>query len=119
MIAENTTPNAAFNSQPKKFVTWLFVLSSLMCFAGLTSAYIVRKAEGNWKIFDLPEAFYYTTVLILLSSITLHLSLRSAKKGALTTKKLFTYHHHFRAWIFTWSIFCLETISSKWHLFCW
>jgi cytochrome c oxidase subunit 3 len=64
MIAEETTPNAVFNGQPKKFVTWLFVLSSLMCFAGLTSAYIVRKAEGNWKIFDLPQAFYYTTVLI-------------------------------------------------------
>jgi len=87
MIAEETTPNAAFNGQPKKFVTWLFVLSSLMCFAGLTSAYIVRKAEGNWKIFDLPQAFYYTTVLILLSSLTLHLSLTNAKKGQLAKQK--------------------------------
>ncbi len=87
MIAEETTSNTAFNSQPKKFVTWLFVLSSLMCFAGLTSAYIVRKAEGNWKIFDLPQAFYYTTVLILLSSITLHLSLTNAKKGQIAKQK--------------------------------
>jgi heme/copper-type cytochrome/quinol oxidase subunit 3 len=87
MIAEETTPNAAFNGQPKKFVTWLFVLSSLMCFAGLTSAYIVRKAEGNWKIFDLPQAFYYTTVLILLSSLTLHLSLTNAKKGQIAKQK--------------------------------
>ena len=68
------------NNRAKKMMLWFGMISMSMTFAGLTSAYIVRKAEGNWKIFDLPEAFYYTTVLILLSSITLHLSLRSAKK---------------------------------------
>lgn len=91
MNTENTVPSNAFNEQPKKFVTWLFVLSSLMCFAGLTSAYIVRKAEGNWKIFDLPQAFYYTTVLIVLSSITLHLSLTFAKKGQIAKQKNFLF----------------------------
>ena len=55
-----------FNPRPVKFVMWLFVLSSIMMFAGLTSAYIVRQAEGNWKIFDLPS----TTHIYNLKNLT-------------------------------------------------
>ena len=69
-----------FNPKPVKFILWLFILSSIMLFAGLTSAYIVRQAEGNWKIFDLPSVFYITTVLILLSSASMHYSYIQAKK---------------------------------------
>src|ERR1700754_527785 len=75
------------NTKPVKFVLWLFVLSSIMLFAGLTSAYIVRKAEGNWKIFDLPGTFWVTTVIIVISSITMHYSYLSAKKFNLARQK--------------------------------
>lgn len=77
-----------FNPRPVKFVMWLFILSSIMMFAGLTSAYIVRQAEGNWKIFDLPSTFYITTVLILLSSATMHYSVLQAKKNNIAKQKL-------------------------------
>lgn len=77
-----------FNPRPVKFVMWLFVLSSVMMFAGLTSAYIVRQAEGNWKIFDLPSTFYITTVLILLSSATMHYSYLQSKKSNITNQKI-------------------------------
>lgn len=77
-----------FNPRPVKFVMWLFVLSSIMMFAGLTSAYIVRQAEGNWKIFDLPSTFYITTVLILLSSATMHYSYLQSKKNNIAKQKL-------------------------------
>ena len=77
-----------FNPRPVKFVMWLFVLSSIMMFAGLTSAYIVRQAEGNWKIFDLPSTFYITTVLILLSSASLHYSYLQSKKSNIAKQKL-------------------------------
>lgn len=77
-----------FNPRPVKFILWLFILSSIMLFAGITSAYIVRQAEGNWKIFDLPSMFYYTTVLILLSSATMHWSYLQAKKFNLKNQKI-------------------------------
>jgi cytochrome c oxidase subunit 3 len=65
---------------PKKFALWLFMVSVVMVFAGLTSAYIVRQAEGNWLEYDLPNIFYYTSGIALLSSITLHWAYFSAKK---------------------------------------
>ena len=42
-----------------------------MMFAGLTSAYIIRQAAGNWLEFALPRLFYVNTGVILLSSILL------------------------------------------------
>jgi len=64
---------------PKKFALWLFIVSVVMVFAGLTSAYIVRQAEGNWLEFNLPSIFYYSTGIIILSSVTMHWAYISAK----------------------------------------
>ncbi len=66
---------------PKKFALWTACASILMMFAALTSAYIVRKAAGNWLEFRLPDIFLLNTVVILLSSATLHTSYRAFKKG--------------------------------------
>lgn len=68
---------------PKKFSLWLFIVTVVMVFAGLTSAYIVRQSEGNWLEFDLPSVFYYTSGIIILSSISLHWAYLSAKKDNL------------------------------------
>jgi cytochrome c oxidase subunit 3 len=59
-----------------------------MMFAGLTSGYIVRRAQGNWLHFELPPMFWYTTAIIVFSSLTMHWALRSAKKDELTQLKL-------------------------------
>ena len=53
--------------------------SMVMLFGGLTSAYVVRHAEGNWLKFDMPLPFYYSTALILLSSIFINWSVSAAK----------------------------------------
>ena len=55
----------------KKQLLWIGMGSILMFFGGLTSAYIVRKPEGNWLEFVLPEYFTFSTVLIVLSSVVL------------------------------------------------
>ncbi|MCH7412955.1 cytochrome c oxidase subunit 3 [Belliella sp. R4-6] len=68
---------------PKKFSLWLFMVTVVMVFAGLTSAYIVRQSEGNWLEFDLPAVFYYTSGVIILSSVFLHWAYLSAKKNEL------------------------------------
>ncbi|MBA2248630.1 MAG: cytochrome c oxidase subunit 3 [Chitinophagaceae bacterium] len=45
-----------------------------MMFAGLTSAYIVKRSQANWITFDLPVIFWYSTAVIILSSITIIIS---------------------------------------------
>jgi len=73
---------------PRKFALWLFIGSVAMVFAALTSAYIVRQAEGNWMTFDLPSLFWINTGIILLSSVTMHWAYLSAKRDDLVTTKL-------------------------------
>jgi len=73
---------------PKKFALWLFIGSVVMVFAALTSAYIVRQAEGNWMLFDLPSLFWVNTGIIIVSSVTMHWAYLSAKKDDLVTTKL-------------------------------
>lgn len=73
---------------PKKFALWLFMVSVVMVFAGLTSAYIVRQSEGNWLEYDLPEIFWITSGIALLSSITLHWAYYSARKDNFSNLKI-------------------------------
>ena len=63
-----------------KIVLWVGMASMTMLFAGLTSGYVVRQAEGNWLQFEVPSAFYYSTVILLASSLTIFLALKAAKK---------------------------------------
>jgi cytochrome c oxidase subunit 3 len=64
---------------PHKFTLWVAMGSIIMMFAGLTSAYIVRKSAANWLEFDLPPVFWASTLVILVSSVTMYLSLKSFK----------------------------------------
>ena len=70
-------------------LVYVGIASSVMFFAGLSSAVLVRKMDKFWVNINLPEFFAYSTLVILLSSITLVLSLRAAKKGATQKLKLF------------------------------
>src|SRR4030095_11931471 len=62
-----------------KFTLWVAMGSIIMMFAGLTSAYLVRRAQANWLIFQLPPVFWLSTLVILISSLTMHLALKSFK----------------------------------------
>lgn len=68
---------------PHKFTLWVGIGSILMMFAGLTSAYIVKRNQANWLTFDLPVAFWYSTAVIVGSSITLWLALKAFKERAM------------------------------------
>jgi len=65
---------------PHKFTLWVGIGSILMMFAGLTSAYIVKRNQANWISFDLPVMFWYSTVAILLSSLTIFLALKAFRQ---------------------------------------
>lgn len=62
---------------PHRFALWAAMGSIIMMFVGLTSAYIVRYAQGNWQEFNIPSLFLISTIVIILSSITLHYSYNS------------------------------------------
>ncbi len=59
---------------PHKFALWIALASIVMMFAGLSSAYIVKRNQANWLTFDLPLIFWYSTAVIIISSITIMLS---------------------------------------------
>ncbi len=65
---------------PHKFALWLAMGSIAMMFAGLTSAYIVRMAQGNWRMFGMPGLFYASTATIVASSVTMAFGLRAFKQ---------------------------------------
>lgn len=76
----SANPVKVKSMHPQKFAMWLFIISVVMIFASLTSAYIVKKAEGDWLLVQFPELFKVTSFVIVLSSISMHLAHLSAKR---------------------------------------
>jgi cytochrome c oxidase subunit 3 len=66
---------------PYKMLLWVGFGSIVMMFAGLTSAYIVKKSQANWLEFDLPNLFWFSTLVILVSSFTIQMAVKKAKAG--------------------------------------
>jgi cytochrome c oxidase subunit 3 len=65
---------------PHKFSLWIGMASILMMLAGFTSAYIVKRNDGNnWLEFSLPPVFWFSTVVILSSSLTIYLAAKAFK----------------------------------------
>jgi cytochrome c oxidase subunit 3 len=65
---------------PHKFTLWVGMGSIIMMFAAFTSAYIVKRQQPGWTTFDIPVAFWYSTAVILLSSLMIQLAVRSFKQ---------------------------------------
>ena len=63
-----------------KPMLWVSMISMVMFFAGLTSAYVISMRRDDWVTFELPDAFYISTLLIILSSITISISQNLIKK---------------------------------------
>ncbi|HET6228089.1 MAG TPA: cytochrome c oxidase subunit 3 [Bacteroidia bacterium] len=63
-----------------KPMLWLGMVSMMMLFAGLSSAYVVSHETAKWLKFELPQLFYISTAIIILSSVTMNSALMAAKK---------------------------------------
>ena len=71
----------SFDPRPKKFIVWLFVVTSTIMFGGFTSYYLVFAAsKGKGHGLVLPDAFIYSTAIIVASSLMLVLANRALKK---------------------------------------
>ncbi|WP_236017341.1 cytochrome c oxidase subunit 3 [Roseivirga sp. E12] len=73
---------------PKKFALWLFIVTVVMIFAAFTSAHIVRQADGNWLVYDIPPMLWITSGIILTSSIFMQWAYIAAKRDKLEQVKL-------------------------------
>jgi len=73
---------------PIKFILWLFLVSIIMLFASQTSAYLVRRAEGNWLEFEMPVIFWYSTAVLIVSSSVMQWAYFAAKKDQFKQLKI-------------------------------
>ena len=77
-----------------KLILWFAMISMTMMFAGLTSAFVVSKSRGDWlKDFQMPTAFFISTLAIMAGSVTFHLAKKAIMKdnrSAVTTYLLIT-----------------------------
>lgn len=65
-----------------KLILLFAIVSMIMMFAGLTSAFVVSKSRADWlKDFQLPTAFFISTIAIIGSSVTFHLAKKAIQKN--------------------------------------
>jgi cytochrome c oxidase subunit 3 len=72
---------------PHKFILWVGIGSIIMMFAGLTSAYIVKREQPGWTSYTTPIAFYYSSAIMLISSLTIYLAGKSFRERRMVRYK--------------------------------
>ncbi len=62
---------------PTSSAIWVVVFAVSMMFAAFTSALFVRKGSSlDWQSFSLPSILYFTTLVLIASSVTLEIARR-------------------------------------------
>ncbi|MES2277851.1 MAG: cytochrome c oxidase subunit 3 [Bacteroidota bacterium] len=80
MMAQIQQDNDRVNLGAKKFNMWIFVFCSFMLFAAFSSGFIVYAGgKGHGLNVILPDSFKYSTIVLIISSVTLFLASRAAK----------------------------------------
>src|SRR5215217_8730853 len=79
------------NLNAKKFNMWIFIFTSFMFFAALTSGFIVYIGGRGGKALEMqmPAEFMYSTLIIALSSGTMFLASRAAKQLQFDKQRMF------------------------------
>ena len=70
------------NSRAKKMMLWFGIISLVMSFGGLTSAFIVSSTREDWLTnFQLPVSFTASPIIIVVSSLGLYFSKKALMKN--------------------------------------
>ena len=83
MINETMTleEHKARSDRSYKLILLFAMVSMVMMFAGLTSAFVISKSRADWlKDFEIPLPFYASTLAIIGCSITFHLAKKAIQK---------------------------------------
>ena len=92
MMAQMQKNDDRLDLAPKKFNMWIFIFTSFMFFAALTSGFIVYSGgRGHGLNVIMPDAFKYSTAVIILSSITLFLAQKAAKGLQFAKQRMFLW----------------------------
>jgi cytochrome c oxidase subunit 3 len=69
------------NLGARKFNMWIFIFTSFMLFAAFSSGFIVYSGgNGHGLNVILPHAFMYSTLVLVVSSVTLFIASRAARQ---------------------------------------
>ncbi len=80
-MAYTDDTNEVKRRRAKKMMLWFAMISMAMSFAGITSAYVVSKSRPDWLTdFQIPQAFYISLVVVLISSLTIYMARVSVQK---------------------------------------
>lgn len=93
---------------PHKFTLWVAIGSIIMMFAGLTSAYIVKSGQAGWQEIRTPVVFWYSTAVLLVSSVTMQAALRAFKQRNMRS---------FRALLLTTLLLGIVFVGLQWKGF--
>jgi cytochrome c oxidase subunit 3 len=89
MMAQLQQNNDKINLSAKRFNMWIFVFVSFMLFAAFSSGFIVYSGgKGHGLNVILPSSFRYSTIVLVISSITLFMASRAAKSLELGKQQL-------------------------------
>jgi cytochrome c oxidase subunit 3 len=95
---------------PHKFTLWVGMASIIMMFAGLTSAYIVKRSAPNWEEIETPKLFVFSTIAMLASSLTVQTALRAFKQRNMS---------RYRVLLATTAVLGLLFVALQWYGFRW
>lgn len=76
-----TIDNPDLKRKVRKNLMIVFIIASIMFFAGFISAYIVSKGDVFWMKVRIPSLFWFNTALLILVSFLVHFALKKAKTG--------------------------------------
>jgi len=113
MEAKDTVNEQRKKIHPHKFTLWVALGSIIMMFAGLTSAYVVKRDLPAWTTFSIPKAFWYSTAVMLVSSLTVQMALKSFKE-----REMLRYRNLLTATAVLGIVFVLlqwEGFRELWH----
>lgn len=73
-----------------KLMLWFAMLSMVMIFGGLTSAWVVSQSRPDWiEGFTLPIAFTWSTVIVVISSVTFYLAQRAISNDKISQGSIY------------------------------
>lgn len=72
----------------QRLIMYLALGTMVMYFAALSSAYIVKRAQANWLIIELPSQFFWACLWVILSSVSMVFACKFARKNQLAKTQL-------------------------------
>ena len=92
MMAQIQQQEDKLNLGAKKFNMWIFIFTSVLLFMGFMSGFIVYAGgRGHGLQVILPEAFKYSTFVLIISSAMLIGASNAAKNANISKQRLFLW----------------------------